>query len=502
MGFILDKSQGKGKATIKVNPDSKNTQTVPINKSLQIQVNGVTKAVVQLLQKGRSIVKKAFASSDKNSINGLGDEVKITYWGADDTTVVSENVYLNIVTTGTTASYTEISSGTNPDGTRYKVFKIAENTGEENKIFKVQAQYGTGETAVYSEVLTLTQGLAQVDVICIASTALIPPEGGTAKITYYAKSGSDIITDGVELEIIPPTSDAPQPTYSSSEGTNPLTGNYVEYIIGANTINKTKYIKVKAKYNGKYSKEVSIRQVGKDATVLPDFNFFTFTYGWESDAGRDFDSITVIEGTGIEVAGRLLDDWPVGYGMGQGNTNTQVQEYIKWGGDNMQSGAEGAEINWKKICEKDFISEGIYTIYAKIYGNWYGNKGTGLVTFNLKTYKGTGMVQDGFIFKPDDNTTLVTEQSKSLVCYAAGHDNWHPSEEGLNAKDCYTLLATVEYDIASKSALLVMNPNSEREGRDQNAGDEVPKSGSATYSLRKSAAEEEVKEPHNEGHPW
>ena len=158
IGFILNKLQGKGKATIKVKPGSENPLTAPINKKLQIRVNGVTKAVVQLLQNGRSIVKKAFASSDKISISGLGDEVKITYWGAYDTTVVSENVSLNIVADGTTVSYTEISSGINSDGTRYKVFKIAENTGEENKTFKVQAQYGTGETAVYSEPLTLTQG--------------------------------------------------------------------------------------------------------------------------------------------------------------------------------------------------------------------------------------------------------------------------------------------------------------------------------------------------------
>lgn len=490
MGFELEKTSGKGKQTIEIKPDSKNPNKVAVNKSLQIQVNGVTKAVVQLIQRARAAVIKALCSCDSTSISGAGDEIKISYWATEDREIVSDGITLSVLNT-TTAVYSEISSGTNPDGTKYKVFKIEENSGDANLIFQVQATYPTDDGEVKSEVLSLTQGVNALDIYCIASTALIPPTGGNAKITYYAKSGNDIITDGVELEILPATSDAPQPTFSQSEGTNPLTGNYVEFIIGANPINKTKYIKARAKYNGKYSAEVSIRQVGKDATVLPDFNFFCFTYGWDADAGKDLDSMTIVEGTGIMIGDRLLDDYPVGWNMGEGNINAEVQKYIKWGGDNIQSGAEGAEINWKAICERDFISEGIYTIYAKVYGNWYNTKGTGRVTFNLSTYKGTGMVKDGYTFVPDDNTTLVTKQEKSVICYAQGRNNARPTEEGLNAKDCYSLLATIEYDVASKAAVLIINPN--ESGRDQGAGDTEPKTLMALSD-----------EPKVEigGHPW
>lgn len=490
MGFELEKTSGKGKQTIEIKPDSKNPNKVAVNKSLQIQVNGVTKAVVQLIQRARAAVIKALCSCDSTSISGAGDEIKISYWATEDREIVSDGITLRVLNT-TTAVYLEISSGTNPDGTKYKVFKIEENSGDANRLFQVQATYPTDDGEVKSEVLSLTQGVNALDIYCIASTALIPPTGGNAKITYYAKSGNDIITDGVELEILPATSDAPQPTFSQSEGTNPLTGNYVEFIIGANPINKTKYIKARAKYNGKYSAEVSIRQVGKDATVLPDFNFFCFTYGWDADAGKDLDSMTIVEGTGIMIGDRLLDDYPVGWNMGEGNTNAEVQKYIKWGGDNTPSGAEGAEINWKALCERDFISEGIYTIYAKVYGNWYNTKGTGMVTFNLSTYKGTGMVKDGYTFVPDDNTTLVTKQEKSVICYAQGRNNARPTEEGLNAKDCYSLLATIEYDVASKAAVLIINPN--ESGRDQGAGDTEPKPMMALSD-----------EPKVEigGHPW
>ena len=483
MGFILEKTSGKGKQTVKVTPDSKNSAKEAVNKNLQVQVNGVTKAVVQLIQRARTAVIKALCSSDSTSISGQGEEIKISYWATEDREVVSDGITLEVLDT-TTASYLEISSGTNPDGTKYKIFKISENSGDSTKLFQVQATYPSDEGEVKSEVLSLTQNIASLDIICVVSTALIPPTGGNAKITYYAKSGNDIITDGVELEILPATSDEPQPTFSKSEGTNPITGNYVEFIIGANAINKTKYIKARAKYRDRYSAEVSIRQVGKDATVLPDFNFFCFTYGWLEDAGRDLDSMTIIEGTGIQIDGKLLDDYPVGWNMGSGNTNAEVQKYIRWGGDNTQSGAEGAEINWKAICERDFISQGIYTIYAKVYGNWFNTKGTGLVTFNLSTYKGTGMVKDGYTFVPDDNTVLVSKQEKSVVCYAQGRNNARPTEEGLNAKDCYSLLATLEYDVASKSALLVINPNAANSGRDEGAGDTEPKSRAMSNGLK------------------
>lgn len=497
MGFILEKSSGKGKQTIEIKPDSKNPNKVAVNKSLQIQVNGVTKAVVQLIQRARAAVIKALCSCDSTSISGTGDEIKISYWATEDREIVSDGITLSVLNT-TTVQYSEISSGTNSDGTKYKVFKIEENSGDTDLVFQVQSTYPTDDGEVKSEVLSLNQGIAALDILCIASTALIPPAGGNAKITYYAKSGNDIITEGVELEILPATSDLPQPTFSQSEGTNPLTGNYVEFIIGANAINKTKYIRARAKYKGKYSAEVSIRQVGKDATVLPDFNFFCFTYGWTEDAGMDLDSMTIIEGTGIMIDGKLLDDYPVGWNMGSGNTNTEVQKYIKWGGDNTKSGAEGAEIDWKTLCERDFISEGIYTIYAKVYGNWYITKGTGLVTFNLSTYKGTGMVKDGYTFVPDDNTTLVTKQEKSVVCYAQGRYNARPKEEGLNAKDCYSLLATIEYDVASKSAVLVINPNAGSSGRDEGAGDTNPKSQSIEPKSRS------IDEPKVEmgGEPW
>ena len=493
MGFILEKTSGKGKQTVKVTPDSKNTAKVAVNKNLQIQVNGVTKAVVQLIQRARTAVIKVLCSCDNTSIKGQGEEIKISYWATEDTEVVSKGITLEVLGT-TTASYSEISSGANPDGTLYKVFKISENSEDSTKLFQVQAIYTSGDMEVKSEVLSLTQNIAVSMVYCVASTALISPNGGNARITYYAKLGKDIITDGVELEILPATSDEPQPTFSRYEGTNPLTGNYIDFIIEANSINKAKYIKVRAKYQDKYSNEVRIRQVGKDDTILSDFDFLSFIYSCEADAGEDFDAMTIVEGTGIQINGKLLDDYPVGWDMGTGNFHPGTQNYLRWAGNIPDNPSlESFMINWKAICEKDFISEGIYTIYAKLYGNWYGPKGTGLVTLNLSTYKGTGLIlNNDFIFVPDDSTTvLVSKQSKSIVCYAQGVNNSRPKKESLNAKDCYSLLATIEYDVASKSALLVINPNAANSGRDEGTSSTETK----TRAISKKSRVEDGGEP-------
>ena len=152
MGFILEKTSGKGKQTITVTPDSKNTSKSAVNKNLQIQVNGVTKAVVQLIQRARTAVIKALCSCDSTSINGQGEEIKISYWVTEDREIISDGVTITVLDT-TTASYSEISSGTNPDGTKYKVFKIEENSGDSTKLFQVQASYQSDEGEVKSEVL-------------------------------------------------------------------------------------------------------------------------------------------------------------------------------------------------------------------------------------------------------------------------------------------------------------------------------------------------------------
>ena len=53
MAFTLDKTQGKGKATVKVTPEVNRTGNKVMGQIL-VQVNGITKQVVQLVQRAES----------------------------------------------------------------------------------------------------------------------------------------------------------------------------------------------------------------------------------------------------------------------------------------------------------------------------------------------------------------------------------------------------------------------------------------------------------------
>ena len=77
------------------------------------------------------------------------------------------------------------------------------------------------------------------------------------------------------------------------------------------------------------------------------------------------------------------------------------------------------------------------------------------ITFN--TYKGDdGMKKEGFVFKPTGNTTLVSTKSINyLNAYAAYSLNASQPLEKM--KKVYSKVATVEYDIRSKSAILIGN---------------------------------------------
>ena len=78
------------------------------------------------------------------------------------------------------------------------------------------------------------------------------------------------------------------------------------------------------------------------------------------------------------------------------------------------------------------------------------------MSITFKTYKGNaGMVQDGYVFKPTGDTVLVSTETINLNAYAAHSNNaLHPMDAMTRF---YSKMATVEYDIRSKTALLIKN---------------------------------------------
>lgn len=282
------------------------------------------------------------------------------------------------------------------------------------------------------------------------------------KMFYYLRTDSGkIISDDVTFEKVELSSDELEIQFTDN-GTSKEEGkNVKKVIVKENDVNKNRFYRFKAKYTkdgGVYSDVCEIKQVGKEQIILPSFDYLTFTYSWTNQDGRDLDSATLIRNSNVVINGSsTLNDYYVGYG-GNGNHNDTVQKYLTYGGDNTSSGDEGALVRWKDLLAiKDYISEGINTLYLDIYANWYNTRSKGNMSITFNTYKGNdGMVQDGYVFKPTGDTTLVSTKSlNNLNVYAANANNARKS--AANMIKFYSKIATVEYDIRSKSAVLIGN---------------------------------------------
>lgn len=278
------------------------------------------------------------------------------------------------------------------------------------------------------------------------------------KLMYWVSSDNGLmITNGVTIEDVPLDGDNMLPIIFDGAGSTAVVDNKnVKTVkVKENDINKPRYYRFKSKYSiaALTSDIVEIKQVGKDQTILPPFDYLTFTYNWTAEDGRDLDSATIIRNSHLPItASTTLDDYFVGYG---GTNNSTVTQYLQHGGDNTSSGDEGAMVNWKKVCDHDFISEGITTLYLDIYANWYVTKGNGKMSISFKTYKGNdGLVKNGFIFEPTGDTVQVSNAMLSnLYVNAQSSQN---ANKGINGvKSFYSKIATVEYDIRTKSAVLV-----------------------------------------------
>ena len=302
-------------------------------------------------------------------------------------------------------------------------------------------------------------------VIADANRTLISGEGDNntdpTKMFYYLRTDSGkVIPDDVTFEKVALSSDELEIQFTDNGTAKEDNKNVKKITVKENDVNKNRYYRFKAKYSkdgGVYSDVCELRQVGKEQIILPPFDYLTFTYSWTNDDGRDLDSATVIRNSGIPIGSySTLDDYYVGYG-GNGNRD-EVAKYLKHGGDNTRSGDEGALVNWKNVlATKDYVSEGITTLYLDIYANWYYLRKDGNMSITFNTYKGNdGMIQDGFVFKPTGDTVLVsTKTINNLNAYASYINNArHPTNVMTKV---YSKMATVEYDIRSKTALLIGN---------------------------------------------
>lgn len=286
----------------------------------------------------------------------------------------------------------------------------------------------------------------------------------------YAKRWQDgsYTNEGLTLSAYTLSTDTAFPYTFTTSGITSSNAIYQRFTVNANDVNLTKQMRFKCyDGNGMESEEILIEQGGADQTVLPNFDFLTFTFNWTEDDGHDLDTMTWIDDDHIEIYASNnttkvyhLNELGVGFsGPGTGTTlSANTSMYIQHGGDNTSSGDECVLINFKELCNRDWISSGITKLYAYSFASWYAKKKNGNCTVSMTTYKGDGMKHgtddNRFIFVPSGNTEMVSSKEFKGNVYAHGH--WvheiNSSLEKAQTIQAYSNVFKFEYDIRSKSA--------------------------------------------------
>lgn len=118
-------------------------------------------------------------------------------------------------------------------------------------------------------------------------------------------------------------------------------------------------------------------------TTIKNFDYAVIRYKWIDLSGLNLDTKTQVISP--------YSDIKVGWGE-----NLAYGEYLKWGGDNVNTGVESVLLNLKKLKEDNPT----YTQEFKIAlgGYWFNSRYSGDIILEFQTYLGGIMQQDGFDF--------------------------------------------------------------------------------------------------------
>ena len=350
------------------------------------------------------------------------------------------------------------------------------NYGSEDKVYTLTYS----DSGLTSNTFTVTVRHISIQLEISSDAYLLDGKQNSNFTITYAKRLPDgtYTHEGLALSAYTLSTDTAFQYAFSTSGITSSNEIYKRFTVNKNDVNVTKQMRFKCVDDtGMESEEILIEQGGADQTILPNFDFLTFTFNWTRDDGLDLDTMTWIDDNHIEIPNdkgtrtRTLDELGVGFkGIGSydsfsGNTS----RYIQHGGDNTGSGDECVLINFKELCNRDWITSGVTKLYAYSFGCWYSNKKRGYCNVSMKTYKGDGMKHgtdsNKYIFVPSGNTELVSDKTFEGNVYALGHyahDIY--TLQFAQEKDLYSKVFKFEYDIRSKSAI-VRNLMTSRSGR-------------------------------------
>ena len=202
---------------------------------------------------------------------------------------------------------------------------------------------------------------------------------------------------------------------------------------------------------------INISQMGDKTIVLPDFDNLILRYNWTDEDGKDFDTMDVINGTGLTINNKKVDDYNVGYGSGNTNSNFVLVH----GGDNIISGDETCLIRMGDICTEENLltmkTNGVKSFYIDIYGIWYKSKNNGNVTIEMTAYKG-GTVSLGNAFKwvVNGGEKVLTKTLPTNVNAFANSSEILKLQYCKHYKDSYTKIGRVTYNIKTKATYLTL----------------------------------------------
>lgn len=202
-----------------------------------------------------------------------------------------------------------------------------------------------------------------------------------------------------------------------------------------------------------YTMDIEILQKENIIVTIPEFEYLTYRYYWTSADGRDLDTATEFTNTGlVDNNGVSLDHLAVGWSM-DGNYNSTIKRYLKWGGDNTGSGNECTFIDMDALLSEENYPILPRFIEARIYATWYAARYDGNITFEIVAYKGGTMVQNGYNFVNQGGVEVYREVYPKYVPTIKGEATYETS---------YTYVCKVTYDKIKHSAQVEIIPDSRK----------------------------------------
>ena len=170
--------------------------------------------------------------------------------------------------------------------------------------------------------------------------------------------------------------------------------------------------------------------------------------------------MTVINGTGLTINNKKVDDYNVGYGSGNTNSNF----VLAYGGDNTKSGDETCLIRMGDICSEENLltmkTNGVKLFYIDIYGLWFWSKNNGNVTIEMTAYKGgtvsLGTEDNEFQWVVYDGKNVLTTTLPTNVNAFVNSSVNLKTQYCKHYKDSYTKIGRITYNIKTKAAYLTL----------------------------------------------